>query len=171
MTFAPTLRQIDRTYVRYQGRKLSYFAGCDYFRLASHPAVLKAATQGLKTFGLNVAASRKTTGNHELYEQLETRLVNFFSAESATLASNGYSPNLMAAQAIAGQYSHALIDERAHPSLLDASRMLDCPAIKFRHCDPADLARILKRLGNVKPIILTDGMFSHDGGIAPSANI
>ena len=164
---APTLQQIDRTYVRYQGRKLSYFAGCDYFRLASHPQVLNAAAQGLKKFGLNVAASRKTTGNHELYEQLETRLVNFFGAESATLASNGYSPNLMAAQALAGQFSHALIDERAHPSLLDAARMLDCPAIKFKHCDPDDLARILKRLGNIKPIVLSDGMFSHDGGIAP----
>ena len=109
------MQQVDRTYVRFQGRKLSYFAGCDYFRLASHPEVLKAAAHGLKKYGLNVAASRKTTGNHQLYEQLETRLVNFFGAESATLASNGYSPNLMAAQALAGQYSHALIDERAHP--------------------------------------------------------
>lgn len=167
MTVSPTLQQVDRTYVRYQGRKLSYFAGCDYFRLASHPQVLKAVAIGLKKYGLNVAASRLTTGNHKLYEQLETSLAGFFGAETATLASNGYTPNLMVAQALAGQYSHALIDERAHGCLLDAARLLDCPAIKFKHCDANDLARILKRLGNVKPIVLSDGMFSHNGGIAP----
>src|ERR1700760_3498516 len=108
MAISPTLQQIDRTYVRFQGRKLSYFAGCDYFRLASHPAVLKAAADGLKKFGFKVAAPRKTTGNHELYEQLEKRLASFFGAETATLASNGYTPNLIAAQALAGEFSHAL---------------------------------------------------------------
>jgi 7-keto-8-aminopelargonate synthetase-like enzyme len=167
MTVSPTLQQVDRTYVRYQGRKLSYFAGCDYFRLASHPEVLKAAAIGLKKYGLNVAASRMTTGNHELYEQLEKSLVDFFGAETATLASNGYAPNLMVAQALAGQYSHALIDEHAHGCLLDAARLLDCPAIKFKHGSADDLARILKRLGGVNPIVLSDGMFSHDGSIAP----
>jgi 7-keto-8-aminopelargonate synthetase-like enzyme len=167
MTVSPTLQQLDRTYVRYRGRKLSYFAGCDYFRLASHPKVLKAAATGLKKYGLNVAASRLTTGNHELYEQLEESLVDFFGAETATLASNGYAPNLIVAQTLAGQYSHALIDERSHGSLLDAAGMLDCPTIKFKHRDPNDLTRILKRLGKVKPIVLTDGMFSHNGEIAP----
>jgi 8-amino-7-oxononanoate synthase len=167
MTISPTLQQVDRTYVRHQGRRLSYFAGCDYFRLASHPQVLKAAADGVKKFGLNVAASRLTTGNHELYELLEKSLTGFFGSESATLASNGYAPNLMVAQALAKQYSHALIDERAHGCLADAAQLLDCPVIKFRHCDADHLTQILKRLGGGKPIVLTDGMFSHDGGIAP----
>jgi 7-keto-8-aminopelargonate synthetase-like enzyme len=68
------LQQIDRTYVLHRGRKLSSFFGCDYFRLASHPAVLKATLTGLKEFGLNVAASRLTTGNHKLYQALESEL-------------------------------------------------------------------------------------------------
>jgi 7-keto-8-aminopelargonate synthetase-like enzyme len=167
MTVPPALQQLDRTYVRFQGRKLSYFAGCDYFRLASHPKVLHAAASALKKYGLNVAASRLTTGNHELYGQLEKSIARFFDAETATLASNGYTPNLIVAQALAGQFSHALVDDRAHGSLLDASIMLDCPVVKFNHCDPADLTRALKRLGRVKPIVLTDGMFSHNGQIAP----
>ncbi|MDB6021915.1 MAG: Aminotransferase class [Pedosphaera sp.] len=167
MTLSPPLQQVDRTYVRHLGRKLSYFAGCDYFRLASHPQVLKAAADGLQRYGLNVSASRITTGNHQLYEQLERNLARFFGAESATLASNGYAPNLMVAQALAGQFSHALIDERAHGCLADAAQLLDCPVVKFRHRDAADLARIIQRLGNIHPLLLTDGMFSHDGGIAP----
>src|SRR5882757_6034785 len=98
MTVSTPLQQVDRTYVLHEGRKLSYFAGCDYFRLASHPQVLNAAVAGVRKFGLNVSASRRTTGNHKIYEQLEHDLAAFFGAESATLAANGYLPNLMVAQ-------------------------------------------------------------------------
>jgi 7-keto-8-aminopelargonate synthetase-like enzyme len=167
MTVSPPLQQVDRTRVRHGNRKLTYFAGCDYYRLASHPLVLKAVTTGLKCYGLNVAASRITTGNHQLYEQLEHDLAGFFGAPSATLAANGYAPNLMVAQALAGQFSHALIDERAHGCLADAAQLLDCPIVKFKHRDATDLARLVKRLGDCQPLLLTDGLFSHDGGIAP----
>ena len=161
------LQQVERTYVLRRGRKLSYFAGCDYHRLSSHPVVLRAAAEAVSKYGLNVAASRMTTGNHLLYGKLESALEDFFGAESATLASNGYQPNLMVAQALKGNFSHALLDERAHGCLADASQMLDCPVIRFRHRDPSHLAQILKRLGNVSPLLLTDGVFAYNGAIAP----
>ncbi len=167
MTLPPAPRPTSRTYVLHRGRALSFFGGCDYFRLSSHPRVLKALTVGLKRHGLSVSASRLTTGNHPLYEQLEKSLARFFRAESATLAPNGYAPNLMAAQALAGRFSHTLIDERAHGSLVDAAQFLDCPVLKFKHRDTSDLARLVHRLGNIRPIVLTDGMFAHDGGVAP----
>src|SRR5215468_173804 len=106
------LQQIDRTYVRWRGRKLSYFAGCDYFRLASHPRVLAAFAACLKRYGFSVAASRVTTGNHVLYRELEQRLAEFFGAPSALVVSSGYATNLVVAQALAGSFSHVLIDER-----------------------------------------------------------
>src|SRR5512140_1862825 len=93
------LQQIDRTYVRFRGRKLCYFSGCDYFRLASHPKVIAALQTGARRFGLNVAASRLTTGNHALYSELERRLVRFFRAPDALLTSSGYVTNLVVAQA------------------------------------------------------------------------
>src|SRR5258706_10980998 len=117
MTEPSTLQQIARTYVRLGRRKLSYFSGCDYFRLASHPSVLKAVQTGVKRYGLNVAASRLTSGNHVLYEKLEGSLAAFFDAETALLVSTGYLTNLVVAQALARTFSHALLDERAHPSL------------------------------------------------------
>ncbi len=166
----PPLQQVDRTSVLFRGHRLSYFGGCDYFRLASHPAVLRAVRVGLNRFGLNVAASRRTTGNHQLYVQLEQRLARFFDAESAVLVSTGYLTNLVVAQAFAGEFTHALVDARAHASLQDAAALLACPVASFGHGDPADLARQLKRLGqSAKPLVLTDGMFSHDGSIAPLA--
>jgi 8-amino-7-oxononanoate synthase len=168
MTEPASLQQVKRTYVRQRGRTLSYFGGCDYFRLGSHPAVLAALREGLRRYGLNVAASRLTTGNHRLYELLERKLARFFGVESTLLASNGYLPNLMVAQALAGEFSHALIDELAHGSLVDAAQFLDCPIVKFKHRNAVDLARHVQRLGkHFRLIVLTDGMFSHDGSIAP----
>jgi len=165
---AEPLQQIDRTFVLHRGRKLSYFAGCDYFRLSSHPEVLRALREGLEHFGLNVSASRKTTGNHALYGQLEQKLAEFFDVEAAVLVSNGYMTNLAVAQALAGEFAHALIDERSHGSLLDAVRLLDCPVLSFKHRDPASAASAARQAGRkTKLVLLTDGLFSHSGEVAP----
>jgi len=168
MTEPEPLQQVDRTCVRQGRRKLTYFSGCDYFRLASHPVVLRAAHDGLNKFGLNVSASRMTTGNHDIYPTLETALADFFDAENALLLSSGYLTSLVTAQAVAGEFSHTFIDAHAHAALLDAATWLGCPVVKFKHRDPSDLAKSLARFGSgIRPIVLTDGMFSHDGSIAP----
>ena len=170
MAEAPPLQQIDRTYVRHLQKKLSYFSGCDYFRLSSHPLVLRALARGLEQYGLNVAASRQTTGNHTVYLKLENAMADFFEAENVLLTSSGYLTNLVVAQALVGNFSHALVDQKAHPSLLDAARFLDCPVMRFHHCDPDDLMRCVQRCGpEAKLILLTDGMFSHSGAVAPLA--
>jgi len=80
MTEPEPLQQIDRTYVRLRNRKLVYFSGCDYFRLASHHKIIAALQSGVEKYGLNVAASRLTTGNHRLYRELEKRLADFFQS-------------------------------------------------------------------------------------------
>jgi 7-keto-8-aminopelargonate synthetase-like enzyme len=159
------LQQVDRTWVIWKNRKLSYFAGCDYFRLASHPAVIESVKKGLAQYGLNVAASRLTTGHHILYARIEAALADFFNAPAALLVGNGYATNLIAAQALCDDFSHVLIDARAHGSLRDATRFFRRPVVEFKHRDPADLARRL--LGKSKPLVLTDGVFSHSGEVAP----
>ena len=167
MTEPEPLQQVDRTCVRQGRRTLDYFSGCDYFRLASHPAVLQAAHDGLKKFGLNVSASRMTTGNHAIYQLLEAELEKFFDAEDALVFAGGYVTSLAVAQALAGEFSHALVDARAHAALLDAAKLLGCPVMKFQHRDPDDLAQAIDRCGRgARPIVLTDGMFSHDGSVA-----
>jgi 8-amino-7-oxononanoate synthase len=171
MTEPPPLQQLDRTYLQFRGRKLSYFSGCDYFRLASHPKLIAALRDGVKKYGLNVAASRLTTGNHLLYRRLEIALADFFDAPNALLVSSGYMTNLAVAQALAGNFSHVLIDEDSHPALWDAARFFDCPVLRFKHRAPADVANSVRRCGpGVKLILLTDGMFSRDGSIAPLAD-
>src|SRR5271157_4849843 len=164
------LQQVERTCVRWRGRKLAYFSGCDYFRLASHPRVVAALVAGLRTYGLNVAASRLTTGNHVLYRQLEERLAAFFGAPDALVVASGYVANVVAAQAFAGEFTQALIDADAHSSLRAAGRFLDCPLLGFKHHDAEDLARAVRRCGPAaKLALLTDGMFARDGSAAPLA--
>ncbi|HOX58447.1 MAG TPA: pyridoxal phosphate-dependent aminotransferase family protein [Candidatus Paceibacterota bacterium] len=170
MTEPEPLQQVDRTCIRYRRRKLAYFSGCDYFRLASHPRVAAALRQGLKKYGLNVAASRMTTGNHILYGELERELAAFFAAESALVVPSGYATNLVVAQTLAGSFSHALIDSTAHTSLSDAARLLDCPVLQFKSRDAEALAGTARRCGpGARLIVLTDGMFSGDGSAAPLA--
>jgi 7-keto-8-aminopelargonate synthetase-like enzyme len=164
------LQQVDRTYVRFRGRKLCYFSGCDYFRLASHPEVVSALVQGVKKYGLNVAASRLTTGNHLLYRQLEQRLAEFFGAPAALLISSGYMTDIAVTQTLAGNFSHALIDAESHPAVSDAARFLDCPVLQFKHRSAEDLTRTVRRCGaGARLLLLTEGLFARDGGVAPLA--
>ncbi len=168
MTEPEPLEFVGTNEVRFQNRTLLYFSGCDYFRLARDPRLAAAAKKSLAAFGLNVAASRITTGNHQIYARLEKELATFFDAESALIFPNGYLAPLAAASALAGEFSHALIDESAHAALFDAARMLACPVKKFRHRDAADLKKTLSKCGgNVRPLLLTDGVFSQDGAVAP----
>jgi 8-amino-7-oxononanoate synthase len=168
MPLAEPLQQLDRTFVRWRRRKLSYFGGCDYFRLASHPQVLRALEQGAKKFGLNVAASRSTSGNHALYEELEQALAEFFGAEAALVVASGYVTNIVAAQAVSENFSQVLIDERSHPSLMDALRFTRADAVIFSHRNAGSVAaHVTRGEAGAKILLLTDGMFSHNGAAAP----
>jgi 7-keto-8-aminopelargonate synthetase-like enzyme len=168
--FPDTLQPINPTFVRWKGQIYSYFGGCDYFRLSFHRRASRAFRAGLRKYGLTVAASRLTTGNHELYEQLEAALADFFDTPAATLVSSGYAANAVAAQALQGRFTRVLMDEKAHPSLQDASQAFRCPVQTFKHRDARDLARALARGGaRDKPIVLTDGVFSQSGEVAPLA--
>lgn len=162
------LQLIGRNSVRFRGRTLLYFSGCDYFRLSRNPRVRAAARAALVKHGLNVAASRMTTGNHPLYVELEERLANFFGAPDALLVGTGYMTNLIVAQALAGRFSHVLIDERAHPSLQDAASFFACPIVRFQHRKAEAVEEAVERCGRRSRIVLlTDGMFAQDGSAAP----
>src|SRR6185503_6663646 len=98
-------------------------------------------------------------GNHILYEKLEHSLKGFFAAPAALLVPTGYFTNLVLAQALAGNFSHALIDKEAHPSLADAAQLLECPVIRFTHKDVAEVAQSVRRCGSgARLLLLTDGL-------------
>jgi glycine C-acetyltransferase/8-amino-7-oxononanoate synthase len=168
MTEPEPLQFVGLNEVRLRRRILINFSGCDYFRFARHPRVALAALAALREHGLNVAASRRTTGNHRIYALLEASLARFFGAEASLLVPDGYFAPCAAAQALAGEFSHVFVDELAHGALLDAARMLGRPVKQFKHRDAGDLAGRLAHCGDgSRPMVLTDGMFGHDGSVAP----
>lgn len=165
---AEPLTPLDATQVLWRGRRLFYFGGCDYFRLAFHPALHRAARLVLAREGLNVAASRKTTGNRAIYHQLEAALARFFAVDAAVLAPTGYAATSIAVQALADDVTHVVLDERAHACLRDAAAQSGLPVRSFIHRSSSDCAKVLGRLGRgARPLLMTDGLFSHDGSVAP----
>ena len=168
ISLSEPLTQVGHIHVQYRGRKLIYFGGCDYYRLAAGSRLKKVVMRTLQKEGLNVAASRVTTGNHLIYEQLEAALKAFFKVGQALVTSTGYTANLVIAQALAGEFSHVVIDERAHGSLKDATQFFNCPIIEYKHRDPIHAAQGVARCGKFARIaLLTDGVFAQDGSIAP----
>lgn len=156
--------------MRWRGRKLLYFGGCDYLRLSFHPALRRAFKSATERHGLTVAASRRTTGNHLLFEQVEDAARRFFSTERALFVANGYLTNMVAAQGLKGVFDRVFIDARAHSSLRDAAGFLGCAHIEFTHRDPTDLRekiRAARPPGSIA--VMTDGVFAQDGAVAPLA--
>ena len=153
-------------HIVWNGRKLLYFAGCDYLRVSWRPE-LSRALAGVRP--ISAGASRVTTGEHPVYQRLETRLCEFFGTEAALLVSCGYLSNMVAAQGLRGQFTRALVDRKAHPSLQDAARFLDCPILKINHCDPGDLRSKLPAAPSGRALVLTDGLFGLTGKLAPIA--
>jgi 7-keto-8-aminopelargonate synthetase-like enzyme len=147
-----------------------YFGGSDYLRLSWHPEVRRAMAEAVERQGPSACASRMTTGNVPVYGRLEEALAGFFGVRSATLTSSGYLAPLVVVQALAGDYTEVLLDERAHACLVDAARWTGLPVRTFRHRDPADLERGRRGCGRgARVLVLTDGLFTHSGEVAPLA--
>ncbi|MBL9126177.1 MAG: aminotransferase class I/II-fold pyridoxal phosphate-dependent enzyme [Verrucomicrobiales bacterium] len=164
----PVLTPIDETLVRHGDRTEVSFTGSDYFRLSRHPAVRRAAAEGVRAFGAGACASRMTTGNLPIYERLEQALTKYFGGRCATLTSAGYTAPLVVAQALAPDHDRVLLDSKAHGCLRDAAALTGAPVAEFRHGDPEDLGRILASgRARGRALVLCDGLSAVDGQVPP----
>ncbi len=164
-----TLTVEGQSRVVYRGRALTFFGGCDYLRLSTHPAVVEAARDAAVR-GLGVAASRLTTGNDPSLAACERELARFFQAEACALTATGYMANLALGQTLAGRFTHALMDERAHVSLRDAAALMGASVREFRHIHVDALEKAFLELpSGARAVVMTDGMFPLDGVVPPLA--
>jgi 7-keto-8-aminopelargonate synthetase-like enzyme len=153
------------------GRRCLYFGGTGYFGLHGDPAVIRAGVRAFKKYGTHNATSRAGFGNNPVLLEIEARLREFFGEEDAVYFGSGYLGSLILAQALAAEADVLFVDESAHFCINDAVPSPGKPVFRFRHRDPDDLAKTLKRrLGaRQRPIVLTDGVFPIFGRIAPLA--
>lgn len=151
------------------GRELISFCCNDYLNLSQHPRVKKAAIEAIETYGTGSGASRLVTGNHPLFAVLEARLAKLKQAEDCVIFGSGYLANLGIVPALVGPGDVIIADELSHSCLLMGTKLSGAEAHIFRHNDLAHLAKLLAaHRGKARHcLILTDGVFSMDGDLAP----
>lgn len=156
-------RQID-------GKALLTFCSNDYLGLANHPAVIRAFQQAANEYGVGSGAAHLVNGHSRPHQQLEEALAIFVGRERALLFSTGYMANLGVVNALlTGRNDVVYADRLNHASLVDASLLSGAKLIRYPHNDTTSLGkRLLAQADNASTqLILTDGVFSMDGDIAP----
>ncbi|MEK7916782.1 aminotransferase class I/II-fold pyridoxal phosphate-dependent enzyme [Burkholderia contaminans] len=166
------LTETDRSegiWIRRGGRRLLSFSCNDYLNLTQHPAVKEAAIAAIRRYGAGAGASRLVTGNHPLFADLEARLAGLMGTETACVFGSGYLANSGIVPALVGKEDLILIDELAHGCLWAGAQLSRGRTVAFRHNDLAHVEALLDehRRAHGKAILLTDGVFSQDGDIAP----
>lgn len=149
------------------GRRVLAFCSNDYLGLAADPRLAEALARGAREYGVGGGAAHLVTGHSRAHHALEEELAAFVGRERALLFSTGYMANLGAVAALAGQGDAVFEDRLNHASLLDAGLLCRARLQRYGHADAADLRRRLEGSGAKHKLVLTDGVFSMDGDIAP----
>lgn len=159
----------DGIHVFRNGRRLVSFSCNDYLNLSHHPKVKAAAIAALERYGTGAGASRLVTGNHPLFAELESRLVQLKGAEAACAFGSGYLANAGIVPALIGRDDLVLVDELAHACLWAGARLAHANVLAYRHNDVEHAAALLAefRPQHANALIATDGVFSMDGDLAP----
>jgi 8-amino-7-oxononanoate synthase len=166
----PTARGAG-VWVERGGRRLLSFSCNDYLGLTQHPRVKQAAIAAIEMFGTGAGASRLITGNHPLYQELEERLARFKRAEAACVFGSGYLANAGIIPAVVGAEDILLIDELSHACLWAGAQLSHARIETFRHNSVEHLSNLLsgRRSDFRRALVVTDGVFSMDGDLAPLA--
>jgi 8-amino-7-oxononanoate synthase len=144
-------------------------ASNDYLGLARDPRVVEAGVAALRTWGAGSTGSRLVTGSTRLHAELEDALAAFTGSEAALVFSSGYTANLGAVTALSGRGALVVSDVAAHASLVDAARLSRARVVVARTADAASVDRLLADRNEPRALVVTDGVDSVDGGLAPLA--
>lgn len=155
------------TTVKVNGRELLAFGGCNYLGLANRPEVHAGLVAAMSKYGISTTASRETTGNTLIHEELEAALSEFTGQESSILSAEGYTANFMCAQALTDDLRVAIIDSNSHRSIRNAATSAGMFVFEFEHLNPDSAAWLIRQHADAGVAIMTDSVFAADGAIAP----
>lgn len=171
-----TLTETDRfgpAAARRDGREMISFCCNDYLNLSHHPRVIDAAIAATRRYGAGSGGSRLVTGNHPLFADLEARLARHKEAEAAVVFGSGYLTNIGVIPSLIGPADLIVADELCHACLFAGSQLSHAKLLTFRHNDLDHCAELLAahRADHPNCLILTDGVFSMDGDLAPVTDL
>ncbi len=154
--------------VEMAGRQILLLASNDYLGLAMHPEVIQASVEATQRFGAGAGAARLISGSLPPHQDLESALAQFKGTEAALTFSSGYLANIGTIPALIEQGGLILADRLCHASLIDGCRLSAADFRVYRHNDTSHLQSLLaKRRRTRRTLIVTDGLFSMDGDLAP----
>ncbi|MCU0561176.1 MAG: aminotransferase class I/II-fold pyridoxal phosphate-dependent enzyme [Desulfobacterales bacterium] len=156
-----------------EGRRTILAGTNNYLGLTFHPDCVQAARRALKSEGTGTTGSRAANGNYSGHVALERELADFFGVRSVIVFSTGYVANLGMIATLTGPGDVLLIDADSHASIYDGCRLSGAEIIRFRHNDPADLDKRLRRLGEraARTVVIVEGIYSMFGDRAPLEEI
>ena len=163
-----TLESAMDGHVVINGRNMLNFCANNYLGLANHPRLKDAAKRAIDQYGIGPGAVRTIAGTMSLHDQLERRLAQFKKAEAVVTMQSGFTANLATIPALVGQGDVIFSDRLNHASIIDGCRLSRATIVAYEHNDIADLrAKIAETTEYGRRLIVSDGVFSMDGDIAP----
>jgi glycine C-acetyltransferase len=169
---APKLRVLEgeqKPVCIFDGKEVINLASNNYLGLTTHKALRKAAIEATKKYGAGAGAVRTIAGTMQLHMQLEEQIAKFKNVEACVVFQSGFTANAGTVSAVLGKEDLIISDELNHASIIDGARLSRATIKVFKHKDGKDCERILQENANFpgKKLIITDGVFSMDGDIAP----
>jgi len=154
------------------GKKVLMFCSNNYLGLSNHPRLKEAARRAIDTHGVGSGSVRPIAGTMDLHMELERRLARFKHAEASLVYQTGFAANAGLIPQLAGEGDLIISDELNHGSIIDGVRLSRAERAVYRHADVPDLERVLAKAEEHSPayrriLVITDGVFSMDGDIAP----
>jgi 8-amino-7-oxononanoate synthase len=160
---------LDGVWVMRGGRRLLSFCSNDYLNLTQHPVIRLAAKEAIDRYGAGAGASRLVTGSHPLYAELEAKLARLKGTEAACVFGSGYLANTGIIPALVGAGDLIVADELAHSCIRTGASLSEAHVALFRHNDVAHAREVLAahRAAARHALLVTEGVFSMDGDLAP----
>ncbi|MCK6099611.1 glycine C-acetyltransferase [Bacillus velezensis] len=158
--------------VEVKGENVIQLSSNNYLGLTSHPRLVEAAKRAAEEFGAGTGSVRTIAGTFTMHNELEKKLANFKKTEAALVFQSGFTTNQGVLSSILTKEDIVISDELNHASIIDGIRLTKADKKVYRHVDMDDLERVLKKSMNYRMrLIVTDGVFSMDGNIAPLPDI
>src|SRR5436305_3010750 len=169
---APKLRVLEgeqKPVCLFDGREVINLASNNYLGLTTHKALRKAALDAVKRYGVGAGAVRTIAGTMRLHIELEEQIAAFKNVEACVVFQSGFTANAGTVAAVLGKEDLIISDELNHASIIDGARLSKANIKVFKHKVVADCERILQENSGWSghKLIITDGVFSMDGDIAP----
>ena len=169
---APRLRVLEgeqQAVCTFDGKEVINLASNNYLGLTTHKALRKAALEAVRQYGAGAGAVRTIAGTMKLHMELEEQIARFKNVEACVVFQSGFTANAGTVSAVLGKEDLIVSDELNHASIIDGARLSRATIKVFKHKDVADCERLLRETANWNghKLIITDGVFSMDGDIAP----